>query len=428
MAFLLVESAVINIIIKHNLWLVPLFLVTIWQAFELPKWSVHWLTILEFLPYVMALIAGFVSFWLNRIQPLLVIISILLINLVFGYFAPSGEESIAQSVLFPTLSFLLPLNLFLWMLLPEKGTRNISFNSFIGSLFAVQLFFVYWLMTELPLQWIESLSLPVVEGLTTYHLPFASSLMFVMAGFLVSMKLQKQQQVRVFTHAVIFILLLMAVALNQYADANVLAWISSVVMLIILLALVFDSHLIAYTDELTGLKGRRALNESFMGLGKKYSLVMIDIDYFKQFNDSYGHDLGDVVLRMVASILDSVRLGGKAYRFGGEEFTIVFPGKSPEQVQAELERLRLEVENEIIYVEDPKSKTSKKKKSEPKTVNVTISLGVAEPDAQHTSAEQVLKFADEALYKAKKSGRNKLVMIQSQPAKKASKKTANKKA
>lgn len=365
-------------------------------------------------------IAGFISLWLNRIQPFIVLLSVLLVNVMFSYFAPVEQVSVAQSILFPIVSFLLPFNVFLWVLLPEKGIHNKSYNVFVLTVFAVQAFAVYWLMNELPLQWIEWLSMPVVTGVSYYQLSFASSLMFLVAGFLLSLKLNYEKQLRVFNHSVVFILLLMAFALNQHIESGVLAWTSTVVGLIILLSLVFDAHHIAYTDELTGLKGRRALIESFMGLGKRYSLAMVDIDHFKQFNDTYGHDVGDKVLRVVAKTLDTVN-GGKAYRYGGEEFTLVFARKTPEEVVEELDRLRLAVAHQIITLDDKESKKSKKAA---KTVNVNISLGVAQPDAEHTTPEQVMKFADEGLYKAKRTGRNKVVISKPKAAAKSSTKTA----
>ena len=397
----------------------------VWQALKIDAWPSSWLTLVFYAPYVIILVGGFVSLWLNRIQPFLILISILLANLLFAYFAPTEQISISQSVLFPVVSFLLPINIFLWMLLPEKGVHNQSYNLLIASIFSLQAFFVYWLMTELPLQWIEFIALPVIVDASLFHLTFASAFVFLLAGFVLSMKLSALRQLRIFNHSVVFILLLMAFALNQYLDEGVLGWVSSIVAVMIILALVFDSHHIAYTDELTGLKGRRALNEAFMGLGKRYSVAMIDIDHFKKFNDTYGHDMGDKVLKMVAAILDTVK-GGKAYRFGGEEFTLIFPGKSTETVVTELERLRVEVFQEVIYVNDNQAAVQTKKskaKESFKEVNVTISIGLAQPDKSHNKPEEVIKCADEALYKAKRTGRNKLMIYneQSLSAKKQSK-------
>jgi len=389
-------------------------------------WPAEWLTLIGFAPYAIVLLGGFVSIWLNRIQPFMILFSLLVVNAMFAYFTPSDQVSIAQSVLFPIVSLLLPLNLFLSGFLAEKGVHNRLFNMFIFVIFVLQALFVYWFMTELPLKWIEWISLPVAEGLTDYHLSFASTLLFLVAGFFLSLKLSYDKQLRVSNHAVVFILLLMGFALNQHMHQGVFALVSSMVGLIVILSLVFDSHHIAYTDELTGMKGRRALNESYMALGKNYAIAMVDIDHFKQFNDRYGHDVGDVVLKMVASILDTVS-GGKAYRFGGEEFTLVFRGKSIEQVEGELERLRVDISNEPIYVDEVGPK-KKNKKSNSKPVHVTISLGLAEPDETHKTPELVLKFADEGLYKAKEAGRNQLIRSVAKKIKSTKAKKSNNKA
>src|SRR5207302_1408861 len=87
-------------------------------------------------------------------------------------------------------------------------------------------------------------------------------------------------------------------------------------------ALVEASYHMAYQDSLTGLPARRALNEALLRLGGHYSVAMIDVDHFKRINDRHGHDVGDQVLRIIAAKLAQVPGGGKAYRYGGEEFAV----------------------------------------------------------------------------------------------------------
>ena len=83
----------------------------------------------------------------------------------------------------------------------------------------------------------------------------------------------------------------------------------------------------AYLDELTNLPTRRALKEEMLKLGNRYTIAMLDIDHFKKFNDTYGHTVGDQVLKFTAALMKSTGGGGKAFRYGGEEFVIIFPGK-----------------------------------------------------------------------------------------------------
>jgi len=186
----------------------------------------------------------------------------------------------------------------------------------------------------------------------------------------------------------------------------------TLVTLYYLLVIIIDAYFLAYRDDLTSLPSRRALNQLALSLGRKYTVAMLDIDHFKKFNDTYGHDIGDQVLKLVAAKIGSVRGGGKAFRYGGEEFTIVFPRKTLEQALPELEAVRQAIQDYKIVIRQPQRKTKQDRKAKPsnkssnfKTVNVTISIGAA-IRTNKQSFEQVLKCSDQALYKAKKNGRN----------------------
>jgi diguanylate cyclase (GGDEF)-like protein len=174
------------------------------------------------------------------------------------------------------------------------------------------------------------------------------------------------------------------------------------------------SFSMAYIDELTGLNGRRSLNEALLNLGKKYAVAMIDIDHFKKFNDRYGHKTGDQVLKMVAAKLREMEGGAKTFRYGGEEFTALFPGKSLEEALLYADKYRRLIAATPFMVRGKKRKKSssenrgKEKLSETKRAKVTVSIGVAAPTEASTTPEMVLKVADKALYKAKKAGRNRV--------------------
>ena len=178
-----------------------------------------------------------------------------------------------------------------------------------------------------------------------------------------------------------------------------------------------DSYNMAYRDELTGILGRRALNEKMLSLGRKYCIAMLDVDHFKKFNDTYGHDVGDQVLQMVASKINKVSGGGKAYRYGGEEFTVLFNGKSIDQVIPHLTKIRKNIETYKMVIrnenrpednEDGIEMRSRENSSSSQKVSVTISIGVCEKNDTHKDAEEVIKGADEALYRAKEGGRNQV--------------------
>jgi len=186
----------------------------------------------------------------------------------------------------------------------------------------------------------------------------------------------------------------------------------SQVMLMIAAAVAHEAYQMAFRDELTGLPGRRALNERMQRLGRNYVLAMSDVDHFKKFNDIHGHDVGDQVLRLVASKLSKIGGGGKAYRYGGEEFALVFAGKTLDECLPHLEVIReaiatynIHLRNQDSRPQDDNQGRQRRAGASASSVSVTVSIGVAERVEQR-APEQVLKSADQALYSAKGAGRN----------------------
>jgi len=171
-----------------------------------------------------------------------------------------------------------------------------------------------------------------------------------------------------------------------------------------------------YLDELTEIGNRRALDEYMSTLSGEYAVAMMDIDHFKDFNDTYGHDEGDNVLRMVGGLLNQ-ELGDKVYRYGGEEFCAIFEGFGGEDAFMFANKVRRKLEERDFYIRKANSKRQKtaqsdrdKKKSKGKRVQVTISIGLASPDKSAKSPIDVIKLADKALYEAKDKGRNCVVI------------------
>ena len=185
----------------------------------------------------------------------------------------------------------------------------------------------------------------------------------------------------------------------------------------LLVALLQESHQLVFRDELTGLLGRRALHERLRSLGPRYALAMIDIDHFKQFNDAHGHQVGDQVLKLVAGRLAKVAGGGIAYRYGGEEFSVLFPDRDAARARPHLEAVRGAIEHYKMAVrgedrpKDPDDTVNLRINRAPlKTLTVTISIGVAEAGGELRTPAEVLRAADKALYRAKEAGRNRLSM------------------
>ena len=189
---------------------------------------------------------------------------------------------------------------------------------------------------------------------------------------------------------------------------------SLVTSLIAISALVHDAYRMAYVDTLTSIPSRRALEERFLHLGSHYSIAMADIDFFKKFNDKFGHDIGDDVLKLVAKELSHIKNGGKAYRYGGEEFTILFSGKKKEDCIMALEEVRERIFRRGFVIRD-KNRPEKvpqevKKATTVKKERLSISLGLA-MSCKGKTPNDILKIADDALYKAKESGRNCLICL-----------------
>ena len=189
---------------------------------------------------------------------------------------------------------------------------------------------------------------------------------------------------------------------STYDSAICIPLLLTACSLMLCISILMDSHDMAYKDELTNLSSRRALNQLLLSLGRRYTIAMLDIDHFKKFNDTHGHDVGDEVLRMVAAKIDTVTGGGKAFRYGGEEFTVVFPGKTPDQAEAHLEALRKTIETHQIYLrskkrqdknkgkKDDSGNRGKDKKPSP-ALSVTISIGLAERTSELKPQKRLLR-------------------------------------
>jgi len=187
----------------------------------------------------------------------------------------------------------------------------------------------------------------------------------------------------------------------------------SIAASLIVIGVLRDSYRMAFRDDLTGLPNRRAFNERMMSLGHRFTIVMLDIDHFKRFNDTYGHAVGDQVLKMVAAKLQHVKAGGRPFRYGGEEFALVFPGGKAHRVLQELETLRIRVAEHCLALrsldraaEANVGRRLRASHSIRHGVYVTVSIGVAACNDKQRAPEQVLNAADQALYRAKEKGRN----------------------
>ena len=178
-----------------------------------------------------------------------------------------------------------------------------------------------------------------------------------------------------------------------------------------LLAVLYASYRMAFVDALSGLPNRRAMDEALARVSGDFALAMVDVDHFKQFNDSHGHAAGDRVLQAVAQQLRRERRG-RAFRYGGEEFCLLFTGTRSREATRMCEDARTRIEAMRVRIHSAPAKARRDqaiRRVEASEEKVTVSIGLALRDAQTRLASEVLKCADAALYKAKAKGRNRVV-------------------
>jgi len=309
------------------------------------------------------------------------------------------------------LAFLLPINLALVALLPERGTLTAA-GLLRWVLLGVQVMCVVFVAQSFPVQSLKFLTTHLLPARFTAWTPVQQPaiIAFLAIGVLLAMAWFREPQSPVrgyfYSLAAVF-----AVLSWPAAGPGQELWLATA-GLILVVAVIESSYLMAYRDGLTELPGRRALNEALPRLSGQFSVAMVDVDHFKRFNDTYGHDAGDHVLRLVAARLAQAPGGGTAYRYGGEEFALVFPGKGQDECLPHLEELRETVETSHFTMRrrfrprvKPKAEKGRKTRQ---AITITVSIGVAERNHRNSSPDLVVQAADKALYRAKEAGRNRV--------------------
>jgi len=350
-------------------------------------------------PWALLACAAGLAWWFNRGRALVVGASILFGFTVFLNYSPKA--------VYTAIAVLVPLNALAAMLRPEQGARHGAALPWLV-LLAAEAGFLWFILKNPQLH-------SVVDHwlLRSPPLPLAGRLVFA-AAFAAAVwrawpEFPPAQVANAGALAAFYVAMEWGAAPGAHAAFIAAAGV------ILLAGVLHESHRLAFRDQLTGLPGRRALEERLRSLGSSYVIAMADVDHFKSFNDTHGHDIGDQVLRLVAGRLAEVGGGGTAYRYGGEEFSVIFAGMTAEQAKPHLEAVRRAIEDYRMAVrgEDrPKqSKEGEKRRGEAaaaKALSVTVSIGYAAPSAGGEPPAQVLKAADQALYRAKQGGRNRV--------------------
>ena len=362
-------------------------------------------------PYVLLVAAAAVSAWFNRERAF-----VLAASLLAGF---AANDYLPDALTFAAFATLVPLNVLLALALPERGLRFGRVWRWVALLF-FELFLFYVL--DQNFEWEQTLDSWLVRSPPT---PLIGRLAFA-AAFAVAVARSWPNHTPL-EMGVAGALAAFFIACEWIEEPRIFATFVAAASMILVVAVLQESHRMAFRDALTGLPNRRALEEQLRALRPPYAVAMIDVDHFKKFNDTHGHDIGDQVLKLVAARLADVGGGGRAFRYGGEEFTVLFPGKNTAEVMPHLEATRAAVEfyKMTIRGEDrPKDKEEGSKRRAPAgtlreaqkqdfertdmLLSVTVSIGAAEPGRRMKTTAEVIKGADEALYRAKERGRNRV--------------------
>lgn len=376
--------------------------------------------------YAAAFLAGLLLAWrFHSSRVLFTLLALLLAGRALSFYAAAPPASPAPArMAFSLLATLIPLNFVAFSFIKERGFTTPAIASRLFLIFLQSVFIALACRPDhasgssiFSATWLDR------NWFTWTTLPQLSFLSYAVVAILLLLRFAiYRKPVEVGS---LWALVATAFALDSGGlDRSGTAY-AGTAALILAAAVVETSYLMAYHDELTGLPGRRAFNELLLGLENQYAIAIVDIDHFKSFNDTYGHETGDEVLRMVASRLAAVTGEGKTFRCGGEEFAIVFPQKSARDALEHLETLRETVASSAFKVRgqldrrklprgpDDRRQAAKKKARKVRVirageVTVTVSIGVAEPSTKNHKVDQVIAAADKALYRAKEGGRNRV--------------------
>lgn len=354
-----------------------------------------------FIPLLLAILAIGLTIHFNRsvvfFYTLLVIVANLSLSLKW----------LDSSLSYSLLAGLFPLQLLILTLLPERGIFSLRAIPAYASLllFAAFAFFV---MKTSPAWATEILSSDWLPARYFDWTPLPQTVVAVSAVVFLHMLVLCFLRPSPHMSAGLGILVMLIAQMHAGDSGSSLNVFSTAALLMCLYAVTQESWRMAYLDELTGLPARRALREKFQQMSGLYSVAMLDVDHFKKFNDTYGHDTGDAVLQMIAGKVNKVTGGGQPYRYGGEEFSILFRNKNAKAALLHLEDLRESIARSPFVINRSSRRKSDKRtnSTKNKTVAVTVSIGVADSNADISSPWDVLKLSDKALYKAKGRGRN----------------------
>lgn len=319
--------------------------------------------------------------------------------------AGSAASADVGRVMFNAVALLLPLNLLALSLITE---RRLLVSREIVRLILVflQVFFVSWIGLPENLAFAAALESPFIDPRYTAWTPVAQPALVAFGAALglltVRFASYRNPVDRGFFWALVSAFLALHGTRAGWSPTNFLATAG----LILIIAAYAEIYQSTYYDELTGMRGRPYWDQAVANLGSRYAIAVIDIDGMKHLNETQGYAVGDQILRMVARKITSLSGDGKAFRYDGNRFAVLFHDKSVTTVLPHLEELRKAVDASPVML--PARRRFFRKPDPPTPVPVTVSIGAAERDERRTTPEQVMKAVDIALARAKHDGRNQV--------------------
>ena len=364
-------------------------------------------------PVLTLVLAGALALSFNRGRALFGIASLAVAFVAFKLQVQAGTGTFTGRTVFGALCVFVPLNLAALVLLHERGIFSF-YGVRRGGAIALQALVVAWIVVDHHTATTEWLYQPLFANGFAPGSPIPQlALMITLAGVIASTLVAVTSRTAI-DAAFAGSLTAFALACHSVALPDHFAIYTAAAGAILCIGVLHDTFRLAFRDELTGLPSRRALNERMMALGPHYTMAMVDVDYFKSFNDTWGHELGDQVLKLIAGKLEHVGGGGRAYRYGGEEFVILFPGKDLREVWPYLEGVRQAIASYRLAIrgrdrpEELRFSERRGTRNGVSSVSVTVSIGVAQRDDRGSSPADVLLAADRSLYRAKERGRNRV--------------------
>jgi len=356
--------------------------------FQLPQSIINGIV---FFPIILALLVIGLIFHFNRSPVFFYTVLIVLSIFVLGMGWADTRLSYAL------LSGFIPLLLLLLSLLPERGIISVRAIPAYALLSAAGIFSV--VVAMLSPEW-------ATYALLTNWLPAryfdwtqpSQTILIISVVIFIAILVLYFQRPSPHMAAGLGVLIMLIAQLNYGGIGSSLRVFSIAALIMCLTAVMQESWRMAYLDELTELPGRRALREKFQKMSGLYTVAMLDVDHFKKFNDTYGHDTGDAVLRMIATKMSKVSGGGASYRYGGEEFVVFIAGGDVDVHKRMLEELRTNIANHEVYYEDT-------------IISITVSIGAYSiVEDLNISYDKLVSNGEKLLYQSKENVRKQLTM------------------